>query len=330
LVAVSVAVQTDKTAADYARFAAQAEAAGFDAVSAFADLGFQPPIFALLEMARLTTRVRLGPACLNPSLLHPVEIAGQAAALQSASHGRAYLGIARGSWLERVGGVADRPLLRLTEAIEVITRLLRGDDRGFTGEVFTLAEGTRLRYALPSPPPLLVGTWGRRGLALAARVADEVKLGGCANPDMVRLARSRLDDACRAAGRDPASVGLVAGAVTVVDSDATAARRLARTEVAMYLDVVGALDETVQVPDSVLGPLRAALAAGEDAGRHVPDELLHRFALAGNAAQVAAHAAELAQAGASRIEFGTPHGLCSETGVEQLGRGVLPALKALR
>ena len=91
---MSVAFQTDKSAGDYARLAAQAEQLGFDGVSVFHDLGYQPSLFALLEMARATTRVRLGAACLNPFLLHPVEIAGQVAALDLASSGRAYLGLA--------------------------------------------------------------------------------------------------------------------------------------------------------------------------------------------------------------------------------------------
>ena len=69
--------------------------------------------------------------------------------------------------------------------------------------------------------------------ALAGEVADEVKIGGCANPDMVALMRSWIGNE---------RVGVVVGAVTVVDEDGDAARARAAAEVAMYLDVVGALD----------------------------------------------------------------------------------------
>ena len=48
----------------------------------------------VLELQDATERVRLGPAALNPSTLHPVELAGQAAALDLATSGRAYLGLA--------------------------------------------------------------------------------------------------------------------------------------------------------------------------------------------------------------------------------------------
>jgi 5,10-methylenetetrahydromethanopterin reductase len=332
VVAVSVAVQTDKPVGDYARLAVQAEELGFDGVSTFHDLGFQPSLFALLEMARATTRVRLGAACLNPNLLHPYEIAGQVAALDLASDGRAYLGLARGAWLGEVGVRPSRPLQRMAETVEIVRRLLRGDESPYAGESFSLAAGTRLRYARRRERvDVLLGTWGPRGLALAAGIADEVKLGGSANPDMVRHARGLVSDAADAAGRAPSDIGVVAGAVTVVDEDGAAARAHARVEVAMYLDVVAALDVTVTVPDEVLVPLRAALAAGDGAaaGACVPDELLDRFAFAGSPDQVARHAADVAAAGASRIEFGTPHGLRDAHGIDLLGRHVLPALKEL-
>ena len=71
--------------------------------------------------------MRLGPAALNPQTLHPVEIAGQAAALDLASNGRAYLGIVAGSWLEQLGLDEERPLTRVREAVEVTRRLLARD-----------------------------------------------------------------------------------------------------------------------------------------------------------------------------------------------------------
>lgn len=329
---ISVAFQTDKPPGAYARLAATAEALGFDGVSTFHDLGYQPSLPALLEMAAATTRVRLGAAGLNPTLTHPYEIAGQVAALDAASRGRAYLGLVRGAWLDRVGAAdADRPLQRLEEAVAVVRRLLAGDDRGYDGRTYRLAPGFRLAYRRQrAGVDVLLGTWGPKGTVLAGRVAEELKLGGSANPDLVRLVRARLDDAAATAGRDPAAVGLVAGAVTVVDEDGAAARRRARREVAMYLDVVAGLDPTVAVEADVRARLRAALDAGdpEAAAASVPDELLGRFAFAGDPDAVAGHAAALVEAGASRIEFGTPHGLDAGRGVELLGRRVLPAVRA--
>jgi 5,10-methylenetetrahydromethanopterin reductase len=276
--------------------ARRAEAAGFDVVSVFHDLLYQPAIFPLLEIAAATERVRLGPAALNPRTLHPVELAGQAAALDLASGGRAYLGLVAGAWLDRLGLDGRAPVERMREAVEIVRRLLAGDRSGFAGEHFTLAPGTGLEYEPARRRiPLLIGTWRPRMAALAGEVADEVKIGGCANPDMVRLMREWI-------GND--GVGIVVGAVTVVAEDGDAARERARREAAMYLEVVGDLDPTI---------------SGEPP--------LDRFTIAGTPEEVAEHARLLLDAGAKRVEFGTPQGLDTAEGVGLLCDRVLPLLR---
>ncbi|ADU07611.1 LLM class flavin-dependent oxidoreductase [Micromonospora aurantiaca] len=329
-VEIGLGLQSDKPAGAYARLARAAEAHGFDVLTVFGDLMYQPPIFPLLEMAQATERVRLGAACLNPYSMAPYEIAGQIAALDLASHGRAYLGLARGTWLGAVGLPQPRPLTTIEEAVQVVYRLLRGDRGGFTGKVFSLAPGTALRYDVQRPdPPLLLGAWGPQGAALAGRIADEIKVGGSANPDMVPVIRERLRTGAEKAGRDVADVGIVLGAVTVVDTDGEAARAKARTEVAMYLAVVAELDPTVEMPDDLVKRVGELVDAGEDeaAGRLIPDDVLDRFAFSGTPEQVAAQAQALIDAGVRRVEFGTPHGLTDERGVDLLGSAVLPLLR---
>lgn len=327
---IGLGLQSDKAPGDYARLAALAEACGFDVLSVFADLLYQPPIVALLEMARATSRVRLGAACWNPYTMHPYEIAGQLAALDAASGGRAYLGLARGTWLGAIGLDQPRPLAHLREAVAVIGLLLRGDTEGFAGEVFRVAPDTLLRYRLPARPPrLLIGTWGRQTAALAGELADEVKVGGSANPRMVGVLGERIAVGCERAGRPHDSVGVVLGAVTVVDEDGVAARARARTEVAMYLAVVAELDPTVEIDPLLLPAIKARVQAGDDAGAGalVPDDLLEAFAFSGTPDQVAAQAQAVLEAGVSRIEFGTPHGRTDQHGIELLGRRVLPQLR---
>jgi len=299
-VEVGLGLQTDKRPQEYVELARLAEAGGFDVISVIHDLLFQPAIVPLVLIARETERVRLGPAALNPYTLHPVEIAGQIAALDLACNGRAYLGLVQGAWLERIGLEEGRSLRALQEAIEVVRRLLAGDRSGFRGRRFQLASGAGLRYPpLRRHVPLMIGTWGRRTAAWAGTVAQEVKIGGCANPDMVRLMREWIGNE---------RVGIVVGAVTVVDEDGRAARERARAEAGMYLEVVRDLDPTLE-----LGP-----------GQPAP---LDRFTLAGTPEEVAAHARRLFEAGASRVEFGPPQGLTSERGVRLLSERVLPLLR---
>src|SRR6187401_2797308 len=115
---------------EYEALARRAEAAGVDVLSVYHDLLDQPAIGPLLLMARMTERIRLGPAALNPFTLHPYEIAGQTAMLDLASGGRAYLGLVKGAWLEKLGLDQEQPLAALQEAVEIVRKLLAGDTSG--------------------------------------------------------------------------------------------------------------------------------------------------------------------------------------------------------
>jgi 5,10-methylenetetrahydromethanopterin reductase len=239
------------------------------------------------------------------------------------------VGLARGSWLDALGLDPPRPVAALGEAAAVVSALLRGDRNGVAGALFSVTPGTSLRFPVRRPAvPLLIGTWGRQAGALAGRIADEVKVGGSANPEMVGVMRGFVAAGAEQAGRDPGAVGIVLGAVTVVDEDGTAARARARSEVAMYLDVVAELDPTVDLPAGLLAELRAGLAAGDQvrAGRAIPDDVLDRFAFSGTPERVAALANAVIAAGAARVDFGTPHGLTDEGGVALLCRRVLPLI----
>jgi 5,10-methylenetetrahydromethanopterin reductase len=124
-------------------------------------------------------------------------------------------------------------------------------------------------------------------------------------------------------------VRIVLGAVTVVDDDGDRARSIARREVAMYLAVVAELDPTVSLEPELVARVRTLVAAGDDegAGALISDGLLDRFAFAGSPEQIANHAEAVFDAGAGRIDFGTPHGAPERRGVELLCAEVLPRLR---
>lgn len=318
--AVTVAIQTDKPLGEYGALAALVERLGFDGLSIYDDLGFQPSNMVLPLLVASTSTLRVGVACANPFLVHPFVLASGFAALQTAADGRCYLGLARGSWLRGVGAGSARPLLALREAAEVVRRVLAGNRDGYHGTCFPLAPGVGLQHSGPVPCHLLIGTWGERAFTLAAELGDEVKLGGTANPDITRLKRNLLHP----------RLGLAVGAVCVVDQDRDAARALARREVAPYLDVVAPFDTTVEVPEAMRKAVRHALQRDDldSAAAAIPDQVLDRFAFAGTPHDVTRQVLALFDAGASRVELGTPHGLHGPSGLELLGREVLPAVRA--
>jgi 5,10-methylenetetrahydromethanopterin reductase len=325
-----IGLRGDRRPSEYGRLGRLAEELGFDVVSVFADLGYQPPLQPLLEVAAATHRVSLGPACLNPYTTHPVEIAAQIAGLDLASNGRAYLGIAKGAWLGSIRVLQPRPIRAIREAAEIVRLLLAGDASGFQGELFTVEPGFRLEFEVARKQvPLLVGSWGERTAALAGEIAGELKVGGSANARLVPLMASRLAEGAARAGRDAGSIGVVLGAVTVVDEDGAAARERARSAVAMYFEVVAGLDPTVAVPGGMVEEIGGLLRAGDDrgAGNLVPDELLDRFSFSGTPGQVVRQLRDIFDAGAARVEFGAPFGLETDRGLRLLGERVLPEFR---
>jgi 5,10-methylenetetrahydromethanopterin reductase len=328
---LSIALQSDEDLATYASLAPRIEELGFGTISVYSDLLYPSPLLPLITIARGTRSIRLGPACLNPYLLHPVEIANQLHMLETVSNGRAYLGLARGAWLGAVGVAQERPVRRLCEAVAVVRHLFSGNDEAYRGEIFQVEQGTCLAYRpVRTEVDLMLGTWGPLGMALAGELASEVKIGGTANPALLAPAKKSLTHGEMRAHRPPGETGLVCGAVTVVDDDSARARRLARAEVAMYLPVVAALDPAPDLEEVDLAAMQSLVRAGQhdEAARLVPDSALDRFAFSGTPEQVATQVAALFEAGATRVEFGTPHGLTAAHGIELLGRRVLPAVLA--
>ncbi|MCB8985571.1 MAG: LLM class flavin-dependent oxidoreductase [Ardenticatenaceae bacterium] len=315
---ISIAFQTNKPLRDYGPLAQQAETYGFDVVTVYNDMLYQPAWLPLLEMARHTHRVRLGPTAVNPFTCHPINMAGNIALLDEASNGRAYLGIARGAWLDFVGLNPPHPIAALREALACVRHLLHQSTEPLPGDYFSLAGGDSLRWTIHRPDiPILLGTWGARTITACRDMVQEVKLGGSANPNVVAWLRATINRP---------EVGIVLGAVTVVAEDGRAARDLARREVALYLPVVAELDPTLTLDPELVAGLKTAVQSydfGRAAG-YISDDLLARFAFAGTPRDVIAQADAIFAAGADRVEFGTPHGLSTQAGLELLGKEVLP------
>ncbi len=327
---ISIALQGNKSWDEYTALAELVESLGFDMLSVYADLGFQPAIGPLLAAGRATKRIELGPAALNPYLLHPVEIAGQIAFLDQASGGRAYLGLVRGAWLDAIGIADSAPITRLRETVEVVRHLLSGNETAYEGKIYKLPQERLFNYPVEcSEIPLMIGSWGPKLLQYAGEVANEVKIGGSANPDLIPTIRGHLAVGEARAGRQIGSTGIVFGCVTVVNQDGSAARAWVRRDVARYLPVVAPNDPTVDTSAIDLDRM-AALVARDDldaAAALVSDDILDRFAFAGTPDQIARQAQVLFDAGASRVEFGTPHGFTDAAGIRLLGEQVLPALR---
>ena len=327
---ISIAFQTDKPISAYGPLAAAAEAYGFDDVSVYNDMLYQPAWLPLLEMARSTKRVRIGPAAVNPFTCHPINMAGNIALIDEASQGRAYLGIARGAWLDFVGIEPQNAVTALREAFGCVRHLLRRSTEPYQGKVYKLAGGDSLRWNVyRADVPFLLGAWGSKTIRACIADIAEIKIGGTANPDVIAQVRGDIEAGAAKVGRNASEIGIAVGAVTVVDRDGAAAKALARREAALYLPIIAQLDHTLGIEPDLLTRVQEAAAAYdfERAASNISDDLLRRLAFAGTPDDVAAQAAALFEAGVGRVEFGTQHGLNEEEGMRLLGENVLPILK---
>jgi 5,10-methylenetetrahydromethanopterin reductase len=280
---------------------------------------YQPAWLPLLEMARHTSRVQIGPAAVNPFTCHPLNIAGNMALLAEAANGRVYLGIARGAWLDFVGIQPTQPITALYDAIRCIRHLWQQSTEPFASDYFPVAGGDALRWPLlQTDIPIMLGSWGQRTIRACRKQVQSVKLGGTANPDVVRWLRQIVGETAE----------IVVGAVTVVAEDGAAARQLARHEVALYLPVVAELDKTLAIEPERLQRIKQAAAAYDfdQAATYISDELLQKFAFAGTPDQIVAQTEALFAAGVDRVEWGTPHGLTTASGLRLLGERVLPSI----
>lgn len=178
-----------------------------------------PPDYPSLEVmtamayaASHSTRMGLGTLVAPVSWRDPVMLARQAMAIDDLSNGRFVLGVGAG-WNEREHAMfgyplGDRPerLARFTEALEVITGLIRNDEpQTFAGQFYQLREATLLPRP-GRPTPVLVGGSGpKRTLPLVARYADSWNAAGM-TADEVRERNDHLDGLIAREGRRPGDV----------------------------------------------------------------------------------------------------------------------------
>ncbi len=169
---------------------------------------------SLTWLATHTRRIAFGPLVSPVSFRHPTLTARMAAAVDDLSGGRLTLGLGAG-WQAREHDHFGFDLLdvrgrmdRLSEGVEVITRLLSSDEPvSFAGTFYRLQDAVLLpRPDRPGGPPILIGGNGpRRTLPLAARYAAEWN-GVFLTPDRFRQLSERLDALLAANGREPASL----------------------------------------------------------------------------------------------------------------------------
>jgi alkanesulfonate monooxygenase SsuD/methylene tetrahydromethanopterin reductase-like flavin-dependent oxidoreductase (luciferase family) len=198
--------------ADPLGLAREAEAAGFDYVSASDHLHgvlatFEP--WTLLTAVAATTRLRVATRVLAVPYRHPAVTAKMAETLDRLSDGRVILGLGGGyvdAEFRALGlGVPSgrEKIERLDEAVRIARVVWSEREASFDGRHYRL-DGAIVEPKPRNAIPIWLGTYRPVGLALTGRLADGwIPSYGFSPPDQVGALRRRVDTAAREAGRDP-------------------------------------------------------------------------------------------------------------------------------
>ncbi|GMA30120.1 LLM class flavin-dependent oxidoreductase [Litorihabitans aurantiacus] len=255
----------------------------------FRDGPWYDALLTLAQAAAVTERMRLGTLVTTPNFRHPVTLAKDVMTLDDVSGGRVTLGLGAGTDgfdAAALGLPALTPRQRadrFAELVDHLDRLLTTPDVTVDGEYFSAHEARTIPGCVQRPRvPFAVAATGPRGLKLAARYGQAwVTTGdpatfedGTAAQSRAAIARQmeRLEAACAAENRDPASIERVLltgflpedafASVDAFEDFAHAHAALGITEIVVHdpiPDTQFALDETIYAGIAELAPTLAAL-----------------------------------------------------------------------
>jgi F420-dependent oxidoreductase-like protein len=165
----------------------------------------------LAALTPFTQSLRLGVLVCGNTYRNPAFLLKQAVTVDHISGGRVDFGVGAG-WTEREHEAYGWPFPsarervdRFAEALEIWDRLQLAERTTYEGQHYQIVDAPFEPKPLQRPRmPLLIGGSGPRMLRLAARHADIWNAVG--TPEEGGATNQRLDAACAAEGRDPASL----------------------------------------------------------------------------------------------------------------------------
>lgn len=286
--------------ADVVGIAREAETVGFRAlwVSDHLFLGADAVATDCLEAWTLlaalavdTKKIRIGPMVTSQSYRNPALLAKIAAGVDQMSGGRVEFGVGAG-WKEveyKAYGYEfpDAPtrVTQLVETLEICTQLWTEPKATYRGKHYRIEDAVSSPKPVQKPFPIWIGGTKPRVMRIAAKYAQWFNMsnpGQAAEPRIAEL-NELLPEACKAVGRDPATLKrslfiqvLVAPTRREIDEIASEMGGRTKTSGAEWLKARPAM--IAGTPDEVGVRLRAIAAGGID---HVNVMFPYKFELAG-------------------------------------------------
>ena len=176
-------------AEDLPAFARNAEAMGFTELWVVEDCFLSGGMALAATALAVTERLRVGIGLLPAAVRNPAIVAMEIATLAALAPGRFVVAFCHGveAWMRQIGARPRDRLAALSETVSTVRGLLHGETVTRHGRFVDL-EAVALDSPPAQPPPILIGTTGDRGTALAGEVADGLLLPeGCGAPFIAKM-----------------------------------------------------------------------------------------------------------------------------------------------
>jgi len=243
----------------------------------------------LALMARETRRMQLGTGIVNTYSRTPAALAQHFATLDELSGGRMIIGLGTSGYrvIEHWHGVPFQPsLTRLREYVEIIRMILAGEPLMYSGKIFNLQRGFRLRFQpVRARIPIFIASLTPKSVAQTARIADGWM------PVLIPIEHlgretQKFRQLVQEAGRDPHSVIIRSPGSVTVTRDTAKARQESKAHIAFYITNMGDYyrEQLIRMghEESVTVVRHAWEEGGHTAGiAAVPDTLVESLFFAG-------------------------------------------------
>ena len=331
---IGVVLQTTPPSSRVVDLAKKAEMFGFSHVWTFdSHILWQEPYVIFSQILAETRNVIVGPMVTNPATRDWTVTASTYATLNEMYGNRTVCGIGRGDSAVRVTNGKPTTLATLRESVHVIRELGCGRAVDYNGS------SIRFPWASKSELEVWVAAYGPKALALTGEVADGFILQ-LADLSIAEWTIKAVRDAAEAAGRDPKSVKICVAAPAYVGKDLTHMRDQTRWFGGMVgnhvADIVERYGENSSVPKALTDYIKNRQGydynehgrAGNSHTTFVPDEIIDRFCILGDADEHIRRLTELKEIGVDQFAVYLQHDGKEET-LEAYGEKIIPAIQDL-
>jgi 5,10-methylenetetrahydromethanopterin reductase len=175
---IDIILEPKASSDEFAELGALAESYGMGAVWTANHDSARDPFVCFTQLARTTSKIRMGPIAISPFEYHPLKMANLLFALNEISQGRTCIVVGGGGGsLDAMGGLDRYPPPNMVTAVRECVEILKGVSPDkllkYDGEVFKLKRYHPV-WATDEPPLIYVAGSRKKMAQTATKVADGV------------------------------------------------------------------------------------------------------------------------------------------------------------